>query len=315
MGPVAVLHDEPDDFRDLLEQRFPQIEFHYADASERILPVLQACNPEAVLSIKHPGFPGPLHRPSVEHPSVRWVHVGGSGFDHLVPWEAERITVTNSAGILSPYLAETVTGAILALNGGFLEYVEHRRARRWRQRAFVPLSEQTLLVVGLGAIGACVASNAKALGMRVLAIRRSGTAPPAVDELLRPDDLHAALGRADYVSLHVRVNDETRHLINAQALAAMKPGAVLINTSRGAVVDESALIAALQSGHLSGAYLDVFETEPLPESSPLWDMENVLLTSHASDNIHGWPRKFAHLFADNLDRWLAGEPLVNVISV
>ena len=138
--------------------------------------------------------------------------------------------------------------------------------------------------------------------------------PPGVDELFGPGDLYAALGRADYVSLHVRANDETRHLIGAEALAAMKHGAVLINTARGLVVDESALVEALARGHLGGAYLDVFETEPLPGSSPLWDMENVLLTPHAGDNIHGWPRKFVvRLFADNLERWLAGEALVNVV--
>ena len=147
--------------------------------------------------------------------------------------------------------------------------------------------------------------------MRVLAVRRRRTPHPGVDELLAPNELHAALGRADYVSLHVRADDETRHLIDAPALAAMKRGAVLVNTSRGFVVDEAALAGALESGHLGGAYLDVFETEPLPESSPLWSFENVLLTPHASDNIHAWPRKFIRLFADNLERWLAGEALVN----
>ena len=313
MGPIAVLHDTPEQCRDLLDDRFPALEFRYATSTEEILPALETHDPEAVLSIKHPGFPGPAHRPSVLHPSVRWVHVGGSGYDHMTPWDPDRVTVTNSAGVLSPYLAETVIGAILALNAGFLHYVECRRARRWQPRPFVPLSEQTLLVVGLGAIGKCVAARAKALGIQVLAVRRSPTLHPAVDEVLPPSQLHAALGRADYVTLHVRANDETRHLIDAGALAAMKRGAALINTARGMVVDEAALVRALESGHLAGAYLDVFETEPLPESSPLWHFENVLLTPHASDNIHAWPRKFIRLFADNLERWLAGKPLSNVV--
>ena len=113
------------------------------------------------------------------------------------------------------------------------------------------------------------------------------------------------------MSLHVRLNPATRGMLARDELAAMKPGAYLVNTSRGPVVDEAALIEALHSGRLGGAYLDVFETEPLPAESPLWTMPNVLITPHSSDNIHGWPRRFAELFADNLERWRSGEPLLN----
>ena len=314
MRPVLVAHNEPDDFRDLLAARFPGVEFVYATTAQGVVEALARHDPEVVFSLKHPGFPGPAHAPIPAHPSVRWIQVGGSGFDHLVPWETARIIVTNGAGVLAPYLSESVTGAMLALGCGFLNYVEQQRARRWKPVSFTPLRGRTLLVVGFGRIGECVAGNAKALGMRVLAIRGTPAPHPAAHEMHGPDALETLLPAADFVSLHVRLNAATRGLLSREAIATMKPGAYLINTSRGAVLDETALVEALRSGRLGGAYLDVFETEPLPAESPLWAMRNVLITPHASDNIAGWPRRFAALFADNLDRWRDGEPLLNPIT-
>ena len=314
MRPVLVAHNEPDDLRDLLAARFSDVEFVYAPTAQGVIEALARHDPEVVFSLKHPGFPAPAHAPIPAHPSVRWIQVGGSGFEHLAPWDTARIIVTNGAGVLAPFLAESVTGAMLALGCGLLNYVEQQRARRWKPVSFTPLRGRTLLVVGFGRIGKCVAGNAKALGMRVLAIRGTPAPHPAADEMHGPDALEALLPAADFVSLHVRLTAATRGLLSREAIAAMKPGAYLINTSRGAVLDEAALIEALRSGRLGGAYLDVFETEPLPAESPLWSMRNVLITPHASDNIAGWPRRFAALFADNLDRWRDGEPLLNPVT-
>ena len=311
MRPVLIAHDEPDHFRDLLAARFPDVEFVYATTPQGVVEALARHDPEVAFSIKHPGFPDSAHVPIPAHPSVRWIQIGGSGFDHLLPWDTERITVTNGAGVLAPYLAESVTGGMLALGCGFLNYVEQQRARQWTPAAFTPLRGRTLLVVGFGRIGECVAINARALGMRVLAVRGTPAPHPAADEMHGADALRALLPRADFVSLHVRLNPATRGMLSRDEFAAMKPGAYLVNTSRGPVVDEAALIDALRSGRLAGAYLDVFETEPLPAESPLWTMPNVLVTPHSSDNVHGWPRRFAELFADNLERWRAGEPLLN----
>ena len=314
MRMVLIAHDEPDHFRDLLAARFPDVEFVYATTPQGVMEALARHDPEVAFSIKHPGFPGPAHVPIPAHPSVRWIQIGGSGFDHLLPWDTERVTVTNGAGVLAPFLAESVTGGMLALACGFLNYVEQQRARQWKPMPFTPLRGRTLLVVGFGKIGECVALNARALGMRVLAIRGTPAPHPAADEVHGPDALRTLLPRADFVSLHVRLNSTTRGMLSRDELAAMKPGAYLVNTSRGPVVDEAALIDALRSGRLAGAYLDVFETEPLPAESPLWTMPNVLITPHSSDNIHGWPRRFAELFADNLERWRSGEPLLNRVT-
>lgn len=314
MRMVLIAHDEPDHFRDLLATRFPDVEFVYATTPQGVIEALARHDPEVAFSIKHPGFPGPAHVPIPAHPSVRWIQIGGSGFDHLLPWDAERVTVTNGAGVLAPFLAESVTGGMLALGCGFLNYVDQQRARQWKPMPFTPLRGRTLLVVGFGKIGECVAINARALGMRVLAVRGTPAPHPAADEMHGPEALRALLPRADFVSLHVRLNPATRGMLSRDELAAMKPGAYLVNTSRGPVVDEAALIEALRSGRLGGAYLDVFETEPLPAESPLWTMPNVLITPHSSDNIHGWPRRFAELFADNLERWRSGEPLLNRVT-
>lgn len=311
---VLVLHDRPEEFREPLTARFPELTIEYVTSAEAVPAALERVRPEVVFSIKQATFPEAGHRLAAEFPTVRWFQVGGSGYEHIQPWDGERLTVTHCAGVLAPFLAETVTGAMLMLNGGFLRYLEQQRRAEWRQHFFRPIAGRTLAVVGLGQIGGRVAANAKALGMRVLGIRRRDTPDPRVDALFGPEALHRVLAEADFVSLHLRLDEKTRHMIDGDALSVMKPGSFLINTARGPVVDEAALVAALQSGHLAGAYLDVFETEPLPAESPLWHMPNVFLTPHVADSVPDWPARFAAFFADNLERWLAGEPLANVVG-
>ena len=310
---VLVVYDKPEEFREALESRFPGIAFHYATSPDQVEPTLQACNPQVAFSIKHLGFPGETHRPLIDYPGVKWVQVGGSGYEQFIPWNAERLTLTNSVGVLSRFLAETVTGAMLMLNGQFLSYMSQQKRTQWQPRSFTPICEQTLLVVGAGAIGGIVADNAKALGMRVLGLRNSGAARSSVDEMHTPDALNRLLPEADFVSLHVRLSDQTRHLMNRETFALMKPGAKLINTARGGLVDENALLDALDSARVGAAYLDVFETEPLPTSSPLWGKGSVFITPHAADAVPDWPTRFAGFFGDNLERWVRGETLVNIV--
>ena len=306
MQPILIVFKDPEALAENLEPRFPELEFRYADTPEQVEHALQAYDPEVVYLSQY-------RRRVIDHPSVRWVHVGGSGYDHLLPWDPERVTVTNSTGVLAPYLAETVIAAMLALNANLPRYAEHQRQRTWRRQAFRPLAGQTLLVVGLGHVGAQVASKARALGMQVLATRRTHAPHPAADEVHPPGALMDLIGRADYVSLHVRLTEQTRQMMDVGALTAMRRTACLLNTARGGLLDETALVEAIEGGQIAGAYLDVFETEPLPPSSPLWTLPNVLLTPHASDNIIGWPTRFARLFGDNLVAHMTGQPMVNVV--
>ncbi|MFN3192809.1 MAG: D-2-hydroxyacid dehydrogenase [Aureliella sp.] len=310
---ALVAFDDANEVVEGLRAQTRDIELHAVTDPLQLPTTLERLQPNVVFSIKGPIFSAKHHKPIMDFPTVKWVEIGGSGYDHLHPWNRERLTVTNCAGILAPYLAETAMGALLTLNGNLLTYADQQRSRTWEQHQFRPLSEQTILIVGLGRIGQNLAKLAKAFGMRVLAIRRKQESHPAVDLLASPDELDHLLVQADVVSIHLRLRPDTKHLFDGRTLSKMKPNAILLNTSRGAIVQESDLIEALTSGHLRGAYLDVFEQEPLPIDSQLWNIPNVLITPHCSDNIHGWHLKFADHFAENLSRFVGGEKLHNLI--
>lgn len=306
---ILVLHDDPDEVVPLIRARCPGATVGVAPRGEDVVPALQDLDPTAVFSIKHSGFPGDQHAPAVHHPSVRWFHVGGSGYEHLGRWDAGRVTVTNSAGVLAPFLAEMAMAALLSLAVGLPRYARQQRDRAWLPHRFRAVAGRTLLVVGVGRVGGEVATRAKATGMRVIGVRASGTPHPAVDAMHGPEALLALLPDADVVSLHVRSTAATARLIGAAEIAAMKPGALLLNSARGAVLDEDALVAALDAGHLGGAWLDVFATEPLPEDHPLWGRDDVLITPHCADQVDDFPARFAARFCDLRDAWLRGEAL------
>ncbi|WP_350333099.1 D-2-hydroxyacid dehydrogenase [Coralliovum pocilloporae] len=297
----------------LVAGRFPELTFVPARTDEEIRKVLEDHKPVAAFSVKGPDFPGEQHRQITLCPSVKWVQVGGSGYDHLLPLERDDLTVTNCAGLHAPFLAETVMGAMIALNGNFLPYRDLQTRRTWQQIQFRPLAGQTLLVIGLGHIGGAVADRAKAFGMTVIGCRNRDEPHPSVDRMIRPEQLDDVITDADIISLHVRLDETTHHLFDETRIARMKPGSILLNTARGSVVKEAALVAALETGHLKAAYLDVFEQEPLPADSRLWDLENLLMTHHTADSVLDWEERFTHFFGDNLERWLKGLPLANKV--
>lgn len=312
-GPILIAYGRAAVLHERLAPQFPQREFIVADTDAAILDAL-ARDPVAALTIKTPEFGMEQYGRIVQHPSLQWVFVGGSGYEHIGPWNPEQVTLTNCVGVLAPFLADTCMGAILAMNQRLLDYREDQRAHRWEPKTFTPLAGQTLLIVGAGAIGSRLADRARASGLRTIGIRRSGKPTPGFDAMHGPDDLPALLAEADIVSSHLRLTEETRGLFNAETFAAMKPGALFLNTARGGCVVEADLIGALESGHLRAAYLDVFETEPLPPDSPLWDAPNLLISPHASDSTADWDMRFCDLFADNLRLWERGQPLINVVA-
>lgn len=250
---------------------------------------------------------------------LRWIQTAGAGMDYVNPSDYRHLTLTNASGAAAVPMAEYVIGVILMFAKGFPRLLRRQQARVWEQAAAAfEVAGKTCGIVGMGAIGSEIARRARAMEMRVIAIRRSvaaRTTDSLAHELLPPADLLYLLGQSDYVVLTTPLTAETRGLIGARELAAMKPSAVLINVGRGAVVDERALIAALQDGRIAGAGLDVFEREPLPSDSPLWAMENVVITPHVSASSEHYNARVADIVCDNLRRYLAGQPLRNVVDL
>ncbi|MCL5777721.1 D-2-hydroxyacid dehydrogenase [Limibaculum sp. FT325] len=312
-GPVLIVAAEAREVAAHLGPRLPG-ERLIALASAEGLDEALAAAPDAAFMIRSDGIAPDACRRVLDHPSIRWVQVGGSGYEWLGGWDRARLAVTNAAGVLAPHLAETTIGAMTALNFGLPRYRDDQQARRWRPGTFRPLAGQRLLVVGAGAIGREVAVRAAALGMEVAGVNRSGRPAGPIAAMHGLADLDAALSWADVVSCHLRLTPETEGLFDARRLGLMRRGALFLNSARGGCVVESALLSALASGHLGGAWCDVFAEEPLPPASPLWHLPNLLITPHCADQIDGWALRFADFFAANLARFRAGEPLVNVVA-
>lgn len=311
---VLIHHDDPLPLRAILSARHPDIEVACCAAYADLPAALAAFRPEAMFGVRFAGSQGYPRRAIVESDSLRWVFVGGVGTDHVAPWDPTRLTVSNAAGVAADVMAQYVIAAILSFSMGFPRFAAQQQARQWMQRAMKPVDGRTLLVIGLGNTGAAVARLAKLLGLRVVAIRANPGPADAVDRVEAPDRLLALLPEADFVVVCLPLSPRTRGLLDETAFAAMKPGAVLIDVSRGGIVSEPALLDALRSGRIEGAALDVFETEPLPESHPLWSLENVILTPHCSSIYDGWDRKAMEMFCDGLERWKRGEPPRNVVD-
>jgi len=254
---------------------------------------------------------------------LRWFSSVAAGLDGIATPAllARGVAITNASGVHGPNIAEHLLAMILMFTREMPRLYRAQLARRWERNARSrtdgagELTGKTLLIVGLGRIGEALAARARPFGVRLVALKHDPSArhDPGVpvDELLPLAALDDALSRADHVCLTVPLTKETHHLIDARRLARMRAGAFIYNISRGAVIDEAALVEALRAGRLGGAGLDVYEEEPLPAQSPLWDLDNVILTPHVAGVTPLYYERTAALFADNLDRFLAGRPLAN----
>ncbi|MGI8550290.1 MAG: D-2-hydroxyacid dehydrogenase [Dehalococcoidia bacterium] len=250
-----------------------------------------------------------------EMKSLRWLQTSSAGVDRPVYARllARGVILTNRGSHNSIPVAQHVLALMLARARRLSEYRELQAERLWKRLAADELTEATVLIVGLGDIGREVARLCRVFGMRVLGMRRRAAPDPLLDEVLPADRLREVLPRADYVVLACPLTEATRGLIDAGALAAMKPTAYLINVARGPVVDAQALAAALHAGCIGGAALDVFTPEPLPADSPLWSVPNLTITPHGAASSPLGPERGARNFLDNLARYVRGESLQNLV--
>jgi phosphoglycerate dehydrogenase-like enzyme len=249
-------------------------------------------------------------------PDVRWLHTTSAGVDPILPLAAPRgIAVTESGTVYRIAMGEFVMAQMLFMAKHLADHRDHQLAGRWQFVKHEELYGRTCGIVGLGPIGLGVAERAAAFGMPLIGCRRSGRPVEGVTDVVPPAGLARLWRESDYIVLACPLTSETRHIVGAAALAAMKSGARLINIARGALVDTEALVAALQADRLGGAALDVTDPEPPPPGHPLWRLPNVLLTPHnAPGNTDALNGRKLDLFLDNLGRYLAGQPLLNLVD-
>lgn len=263
-----------------------------------------------------------LARTVAANPRLRWVHATAAGGGGQVKAAGlgqdalERIVFTTSAGVHGGTLAEFALFGVLAGAKDLPRLQQQQSARRWTDRwEMRQLDEMTVLIVGLGGIGKAAALKFSALGATVLGTTRSGEAVEGVDRLVPIDELASAVSEADAIVVTLPGTDATTGLLGAEVFANVKPGVIVSNVGRGTVIDESALLAALDDGRVGFAALDVFEVEPLPAESPLWTHPNVLVSPHTAALSRAEEPRIAKLFAENARRLLDGEPLQNVVDI
>lgn len=248
-------------------------------------------------------------------PALRWVQGPSAGIEHPIWMDLvdRGVTFTRAADIWVEPMAQYIHAWVLAWSQGVEGQIDRSRAHDWTQVEPDDVTARTLAIIGFGGIGRPTARIAQALGMRVLAIRRTPGPAPDVDEMFPPDRLHEVLAASDYVVICTPLSDATRGLIGAAEFAAMGPRTVMINVSRGEVVDEDALAEALTAGTIRGATIDVTRTEPLPPESPLWELPNLVITAHQSGEGPRGDERLDALFLENLEHLVNGRPLRNTV--
>jgi phosphoglycerate dehydrogenase-like enzyme len=256
---------------------------------------------------------------------VKWIHTTGAGVDQLMPLDTLRndVLLTNSSGIHGDKAMEYVQMALLMLNTGLPAVIDAQRAHQWVSRLTPTIRGKTALVIGFGDLGIAAARAARTLGLRVVALNRSGRLGPTapddaakLSDVLGPvDQLDTWLPQADFVVVTAPLTAATRGMLDARRLALMQPSAGLINISRAALIDHECLFERLRRGDCAGAVLDVFDPEPLAADAPAWDVPELIVTPHISCDVPDYSRRVLDLWFRNFGRLLADQPLLNLVDL
>lgn len=260
-------------------------------------------------------FP-PQERLRERAPHLKWVQTTGAGVDALLPldWLPREVTLTNNRGAHGEKAEDSVTLALLALHTRMMETLEQQRARVWKQILTAPIAGRTAVVVGFGDLGQGAGRAAHKLGLHVIAVTRSGKAAAPAHEAFPVSRIDEALARADFLVITTPTTPETRNLVSRERLDRLPRGAAVVNIGRAALIDGEALREKLEAGKLSGAVLDVFEKEPLPQDSPWWTAKNVFVWPHISCDTPGYIERLFDRWFGNFARFLEGKPLENAVD-
>jgi D-2-hydroxyacid dehydrogenase (NADP+) len=293
-----------------LRSTFPDLTINLVDHHSKVNPYVQSAT---ILMTYGPMMSDHVVRDGVK---LQWIQALGTGVDNLIDLPSLRpdILITNIRGIHGAPMSEAAIMAMLALSRDFPRVLRNQNQRLWERWPPRLLNEKTLGILGVGTIAEALALRCKALGMTVVGISSVKRDVPGFDQIYRREDLISAVSSFDFFVVLTPYSSATRNIVDAAVFSAMKSSSYFINLARGGVVDEAALIQALERSQIAGAALDVFNQEPLPEQHPLWEMKNVILTPHLAGFYDGYAARALPVIEENIRRFLAGD-IANMINV
>ena len=293
-----------------LRATFPGLEMHLVDHHSKVGPYIGSAD---ILMTFGPMLTDEVLRQAT---NLKWIQALGTGVDNLVDLPSLRrdVTITNVRGIHGAAVSEAAIMSMLALARDFTRVIRNQDRQFWERRPTRLLEGKTVGILGMGVIAEALAPRCKALGMSVVGISSVKRAVAGFDRVYGRDELVSAVRELDYVVVLTPYSPATRHIVDDAVLSAMKPTSYLVNLARGGVIDEPALIAALQNGQIAGAALDVFSQEPLPQHHPLWSMKNVIIMPHLGGFFDGYADRALPVVEENIRRFLVGD-LANMINI